>query len=82
MPEQNLSPVESIRWLIGFDTTPFKSNLELIHSIADYLGGFGVESTLVHNDEQTKANLIARIGPAKPGGIVLPGHSDVVPLDG
>jgi acetylornithine deacetylase len=82
MPAQCLSPVESIRWLIGFDTTSFKSNLELIHSIADYLGGFGVESTLVHNDEQTKANLIARIGPAKPGGIVLSGHSDVVPVDG
>jgi acetylornithine deacetylase len=82
MPKQNLSPIESIRWLIGFDTTSFKSNLELIHSIADYLKGIGVDSTLVHNDEKTKANLIARIGPAKPGGIVLSGHSDVVPVEG
>ncbi len=77
-----LSPEESIRWLIGFDTTSFKSNLELIQSIADYLNGFGIDSTLVHNDEKTKANLIARIGPDKPGGVVLSGHTDVVPVEG
>ena len=82
MPTPPLSPIESIRWLIGFDTTSFKSNLDLIHSVGDYLKGFGIDATLVHNDEKTKANLIACIGPKKPGGIVLSGHSDVVPVEG
>ncbi len=82
IPTPTLSPVESIRWLIGFDTTSFKSNLELIHSVAEYLKGFGIDVTLVHNNEKTKANLIACIGPQKPGGIVLSGHTDVVPVEG
>ena len=72
-----------IETLVGFDTTSRESNLELIGFVEDYLKSHGVESTLVFNDDRSKANLIASIGPAtSQGGIVLSGHSDVVPVDG
>ncbi|MEX2449487.1 MAG: acetylornithine deacetylase [Rhodospirillales bacterium] len=76
------TPIESIRRLIEFDTVSSKSNLALIEYIADYLDGFGIESTLVFNEDKTKANLIAALGPIRPGGIVLSGHTDVVPVEG
>ena len=71
-----------LKRLVAFDTTSRNSNLELIHYIQDYLDDFGVESTLVPNEEGTKANLFASIGPDREGGIVLSGHTDVVPVDG
>jgi len=71
-----------LKRLVAFDTTSRNSNLELIQYIRDYLAEFGVESTLVPNDEGTKANLFATIGPDREGGIVLSGHTDVVPVDG
>jgi acetylornithine deacetylase len=77
------SPVEMIETLVAFDTTSRESNLEMIHFVEDYLRGHGIESTLVFNDDESKANLVATIGPAASrGGIVLSGHSDVVPVDG
>ena len=71
-----------LKRLVAFDTTSRNSNLELIHYIQDYLGGHGVQSTLVPNAEGTKANLFASIGPEAAGGVVLSGHTDVVPVDG
>ncbi|MGQ7959739.1 acetylornithine deacetylase [Pseudomonas sp. SP16.1] len=68
--------------LIAFDTTSRKSNLELIDYVRDYLAGLGVVCELDHNAERSKANLHARIGPAGAGGVMLSGHSDVVPVDG
>ena len=68
--------------LVAFDTTSRNSNLELIQYIQGYLRDHGVKSTLVPNEEGTKANLYASIGPDAPGGIVLSGHTDVVPVDG
>lgn len=68
--------------LIGFATVSRDSNLELITFIRDYLAGFGVDSELFHNAEGTKANLFATIGPRDRGGVVLSGHTDVVPVDG
>ncbi len=68
--------------LIGFATVSRDSNLALIGFIRDYLAGLGVESELFHNPEGTKANLFATIGPRDVGGIVLSGHTDVVPVDG
>jgi acetylornithine deacetylase len=76
-------PVEMIEALVAFDTTSRESNLELIRFVEDYLKSHGVESALVFNDEKSKANLVATIGPATTrGGVVLSGHSDVVPVDG
>ena len=68
--------------LIGFDTTSRESNLHLIAWVEDYLHARGVETRRVPNTEGTKANLHALIGPAVPGGVVLSGHTDVVPVDG
>ena len=68
--------------LIGFATVSRDSNLELIAFIRDYLARHGVDSELFLNDEGTKANLFASIGPQVGGGVVLSGHTDVVPVDG
>jgi acetylornithine deacetylase len=68
--------------LIGFATVSRDSNLELISFVQQYLAELGVESELFHNAERTKANLFATIGPRDRGGIVLSGHTDVVPVDG
>jgi acetylornithine deacetylase len=68
--------------LISFATVSRDSNLELIEFIRDYLAKQGVECELFHNAERTKANLFATIGPRDRGGIVLSGHTDVVPVDG
>jgi acetylornithine deacetylase len=68
--------------LIGFPTVSRDSNLEMIAFIRDYLDDLGVRSELFYNPERTKANLFATIGPLDRGGIVLSGHTDVVPVDG
>tara|TARA_R110002033_G_scaffold44302_2_gene86915 strand:- start:34246 stop:35403 length:1158 start_codon:yes stop_codon:yes gene_type:complete len=68
--------------LIAFDTTSRNSNLELIAWVEDYLEQHGVASTRVVNDDASKANLYATVGPMREGGIILSGHSDVVPVDG
>jgi acetylornithine deacetylase len=68
--------------LIGFATVSRDSNLGLIEFVRDYLAQHGVQGELFHNDERTKANLFATIGPRDRGGVVLSGHTDVVPVDG
>ncbi len=73
---------EMMEKLVAFPTVSRESNLDLVAFVQDYLAGHGVESRLIHNQEGTKANLIAQIGPPAPGGVVLSGHTDVVPVDG
>jgi acetylornithine deacetylase len=68
--------------LISFATVSRDSNLELIEFICGYLAEHGVESELFYNEERSKANLFATIGPRDRGGVVLSGHTDVVPVDG
>ena len=82
MPAQTYTPLEMIERLIAFDTTSRLSNLVLIDFIADYLAGHGVESTRVFDASGEKANLYATLGPEQDGGVVLSGHTDVVPVDG
>ncbi|HYM30453.1 MAG TPA: acetylornithine deacetylase [Candidatus Cybelea sp.] len=82
MPPKAYTPVEMIERLVGFDTTSRDSNLKLIHFVADYLREHGVASTLIPNADGSKANLYATIGPRGLGGVVLSGHTDVVPVDG
>ena len=78
--------LELIRTLIAFDTTSRDSNLALIDWVRDYLAGHGIDSKLTFDDDRRKANLFAtlpaRDGNATQGGIVLSGHTDVVPVDG
>ena len=68
--------------LIAFPTVSRDSNLALIKFVGDYLSEHGIESVLVHDDTGDKANLYARIGPDVGGGVMLSGHTDVVPVDG
>ncbi len=68
--------------LVHFPVLGGESNLTIIHWIKDYIEGFGIEVTLVPNKEETKASLHCRIGPAVDGGIILSGHTDVVPVEG
>jgi acetylornithine deacetylase len=68
--------------LVGFDTTSRLSNLALVEWVEAYLAGYGVASRRVPNAEGSKTNLMATIGPAVAGGVVLSGHTDVVPVDG
>jgi len=68
--------------LIGFATVSRDSNLALIEFVRDYLHELGVACELIYNAERTKANLLASVGPSVAGGIVLSGHTDVVPVDG
>ncbi|WP_321964776.1 acetylornithine deacetylase [Paraburkholderia sp. J7] len=68
--------------LIGFETVSRESNLELIAFVQRYLADLGVECELFHNAGRTKASLYATIGPRDKGGVVLSGHTDVVPVEG
>lgn len=74
--------IEILERLVGFDTTSAKSNMALIDYVRDYLNAHGVSSTLVPNEDGTKANLWATVGPDREGGVCLSGHTDVVPVDG
>lgn len=76
------STKEILTQLIGFDTVSRHSNLALIDYVQDYLKSFGIESRLVPNADKTKTNLYATVGPNTAGGIILSGHTDVVPVDG
>ena len=76
------SVVDLLRSLVGFDTTSSKPNMALIEFIVARLRRDGVPSCLVGNDDGGKASLLATIGPPVPGGIVLSGHTDVVPVTG
>src|SRR5690554_5381665 len=83
MTNQLLKPALAILdSLISFDTTSRNSNLELIAWVEDYLAQYGVSTARVINTDGSKANLYASVGPDVPGGIILSGHSDVVPVDG
>ncbi len=77
-----LTSAEILERLVGFPTVSRDSNLPLIDWIRNYLADHGVDSRLVHDDTQRKANLFASIGPATEGGLVFSGHTDVVPIDG
>lgn len=68
--------------LVAFPTISTVSNLDIVGFVEDHLAALGVPSTRVPDATGAKAALIARIGPAVPGGVVLSGHTDVVPVAG
>jgi len=78
---QNLPTVELLAKLISFDTTSRNANLPLIEWIESYLNSHDIPHLRVDYAEG-KTNLYATIGPNVAGGIVLSGHTDVVPVDG
>ena len=73
---------ELVEKLVSFDTTSRDSNLDLIRFVEAHLADAGIRSTLIYDDTGAKANLFATIGPEIDGGVVLSGHTDVVPVDG
>ena len=78
-------PVTSRDWieaLVAFDTTSALSNLALIEFVEAYLLSLGVPFSRSRGNNETKANLYASVGPPVAGGVVLSGHSDVVPVEG
>ena len=77
-----LTPVEMLGRLISFDTISARSNKAMIDFMANYLDGHGIQSNIAPNEDGTKADLIATVGPMVEGGIVLSGHTDVVPVEG
>ncbi len=73
---------ELLSRLVAFDTTSRRSNLELIDFVRNLLDDHGIPSRLVPSVDGTRANLYATIGPADHGGVMLSGHTDVVPTLG
>jgi len=71
-----------IERLIGFNTVSRDSNLGLIEWVRDYLHGLGALTRLTHDATGKKANLFATLGDSKKPGLILSGHTDVVPVDG
>lgn len=80
--KKTLSAREILDRLVAFPTVSRESNLALIDWVEDYLEGHGVQAHRVYSDDGTKANLYANVGPEVQGGVVLSGHTDVVPVDG
>ena len=76
-----IDKIEMTKRLVAFDTTSRNSNLALIDFVRDYLDGYGVASELVFDAGGQKANLYATIGRDDQSGIMLSGHTDVVPVD-
>jgi acetylornithine deacetylase len=71
-----------IERLVAFPTVSRDSNLGLIEWVRDYLTGMGVSSRLTYDSTGKKANLFATVGEGSRAGLVLSGHTDVVPVDG
>ncbi|MEO1202270.1 MAG: acetylornithine deacetylase [Pseudomonadota bacterium] len=76
-----LNSVDMLSRLVAFPTVSRDSNLPLIDWVEEYLERYGARCRRTWNSERTKANLFAAIGPDAPGGVVLSGHTDVVPID-
>ena len=83
---QDLAALPLIEKWISFASVSRDSNLPLIEWTRDYLASFGIESQLTYDDTGRKANLWATLpaenGETRVGGLVLSGHTDVVPVDG
>lgn len=77
--------IDLLRTLVAFDTTSRNSNLDLIDHVGNLLEDAGLQPWLTHDAEGRKANLFATLPAADgsvAGGVVLSGHTDVVPVDG
>lgn len=68
--------------LMSYDSVSSRPNMELIRWVAGLLEAAGVTATILPDPAGTKANLYATIGPEGQGGVMLSGHTDVVPVDG
>ncbi|MCV4274068.1 acetylornithine deacetylase [Pseudomonas capsici] len=74
--------LEILKRLIAFDTVSSESNMALIEYVRDLLAGKGIETLIVKDETGKKANLFASTGPRQQPGVLLSGHTDVVPAAG
>ncbi len=79
---QRLTPLEMLARLVSFDTESSQTNLPLVDFVESYLAGWNVPFVRLPNEAGDKAALYATIGPSDRGGVVLSGHTDVVPVKG
>lgn len=77
-----LTPRAILEKLVSFPSVSRDSNLPLIDWVEGYLAEHGITATRVWHEDRQKAALYAHVGPWVEGGVVLSGHSDVVPVDG
>ncbi len=77
-----MDSIEILERLIGFATVSRDSNLGLIGYVAETLEAHGIACRIIHSEDGNKANLFATVGPEGVPGIMLSGHTDVVPVDG
>lgn len=75
-------PLDLLDRLIAFPTVSRDGNIDLIRYVGEFLASAGIESRLFPHENGDRASLFATIGPDGPGGVVLSGHTDVVPVDG
>lgn len=76
------SCIQILKDLVAFDVLGGQSNLAIIDYIITYLNEYKVEYYLVPSDDRSKTSLHCRFGPVVDGGIILSGHTDVVPVEG
>ena len=74
--------IQILKDLVAFDVLGGQSNLAIIDYIITYLNEYKVEYHLVPSEDLSKTSLHCRIGPAVDGGVILSGHTDVVPVEG
>ena len=74
--------VDILHDLVGFASVSRDPNRMLIDYVADKLADNGVEPVIIPEESGKKANLYAVTGPEIDGGVMLSGHTDVVPIDG
>jgi len=79
---QILTPREILAQLVSFPTVSHSSNLDLIDWLETYLASHAIPTARHWNEDRSKAALLAHVGPLQAGGVVLSGHSDVVPVAG
>lgn len=77
-----LTPYELMEKLVSFPTVSRDSNLPLVDWVEEYLNAHGITAHRHYDETGQKAALFAHVGPEVPGGVVLSGHTDVVPVDG
>ena len=82
MSKERLSPLQLMRKLVSFPTVSRDSNLDLVAWVEAYLANHNIISHRHYNEAGDKAALFAHVGPDIEGGLVLSGHTDVVPVDG
>jgi len=79
---EDLTPRQLLDRLVSFPTVSRDSNLDLVDWLEAYLAGHGITAHRHWNEDRSKAALFAHVGSWVDGGVVLSGHSDVVPVDG